>query len=600
MTPELSNYLKRCRNLSFAFSALNKFLYRIFLSIYVRALPNFHLPDNIIHLRRKLLCSENFKSYKPIEFSLAPWSLTLATSSYNLDVNADWFEEFMDAENTVSLHRWNWLLRGLTDDSEKLTKDRGLSLMRSWIFNCQLRQMNNRDAYTIGERIVNGSLFLLLSGNSEIPQDISAAFKLMGRQVANNLEYYPGGLTGNHAFNNARALLFAGLVTKLPYAVDLAFAISKERLPKLVTSDGFLREGSSHYHFLFTRWILEMLWLADRNGNEDFIQLLKPYARLLVHRCWFFLVQNKADSSWQIPLIGDVSPDCPPSWLLGLPWSTLACGVYQLDNLPMPPRERGWSDLFGVDKYCAGTSWPEHTAGFPKSGWFRIDHHPWIVFVRAESSDGTMQASHKHNDLGSFLLFKNGSLLITDSGRLDYTPSPLSYYCKSALAHNSLLLNGLSAASDDTSWLSDSYLAVQTAVDVRRQFEDTVITLKHNGFSRFSGNQIFHRRILKLNLHGLVIEDHLDGQGTHRVQMRFHFAPGIGVSPDQYYGWRLGETNIRFQQNHSFEVQLQFGHASPPFGGLFFPAYGCQQFSHTLDLSGEIELPVVLTNTLTE
>ena len=383
----------------------------------------------------------------------------------------------------------------------------------------------------------------MLTGNSEIPQDIALALKVMGRQVASDLEYHPYEVTGNHAFNNARALLFAGLVANLPSAVDLAFAISKERLPKLVTPDGFLREGSSHYHFLFTRWVLEMLWLSDLKGNQEFVQLLKPYAELLVKRCWFFLVKSNPDGGWQIPLIGDVSPDFPPFWLLSLPWSFLACDVFRPSHLPMPPQQRGWSDLFGVVE-GSGNSWYSQTEIFPISGWFRIEHQPWTVFVRAESNDGRMQANHRHNDLGSFVLFRNGSLLIADGGRFDYTGSPLSQYGKSALAHNSLLIDGLAVNADDASWFSNRYVAVSTDVDVKIEAEDTLITLKHNGFSRFATVPIHHQRRVRLSEDGIRIEDQLDGHGAHRVQMRFHFAPGIELNGDLHQGWKLGDTSI--------------------------------------------------------
>jgi len=133
-------------------------------------------------------------------------------------------------------------------------------------------------------------------------------------------------MTGNHAFNNARGLLFAGIVSGLPYATELAFEIFKERLPKLVTDDGFLREGSSHYHFLFTRWVLEVQWILSGTKNKELQSIVRPFAVNLVKRCWFFLVQNRKTKHWSIPLVGDISPDFPPEWLLSVPWSLLCSG----------------------------------------------------------------------------------------------------------------------------------------------------------------------------------------------------------------------------------------------------------------------------------
>ncbi len=601
MTSEISNYFRRCVNPFFAFSAAVAFVSRAFWSVIFRARPNgrhFFQPDSIKNLRNEMLNhADPGVIYRPLPQKLPHRSLILAKGSFEVDGDPDWFKEFSDEEITVSLHRWNWLLHGLTDDPAPMSRDQGLALMRSWIRQCENRPGFTVDAYSTGERIVNGSLFLLLTSQQEIPSDIAAAFKRMGRQVAANLEYYRSGQTGNHAFTNARALLFAGLVAKLPGAVDLALAISNERLPKLVTSDGFLREGSSHYHFLFTRWVLEMLWLSTRAGHETFVQLLVPYAKLLVLQCWFFLVRSEVGNRWQIPLIGDVSPDFPPGWLLGLPWSSLACGVFRPDKLAQAPQQRGWNDLFGTVE-GNGTSSPDGVASFPKSGWLRIDHQPWTVFVRAQSHQGSPEAGHSHHDLGSFALFCDGVPIITDSGRLDYTCSPLGLYGKSALAHNTLLIDGLGATCDGPSWMSDRYRAVRVDMEVIREVGNMVVTIKHDGFSRLAGNPIVHQRRLRLDRTGFWIDDRLDGKGAHRLQTRFHFAPGVELHCAPHRGWRLEGSSLRFVPDSFSDVVVQSGQASQPCGGLFFPAYGCQDNSKTLDLSDIVNLPVSYTHAL--
>lgn len=600
MTTEIFNYLRRCAHPSFALAAAAKFLSRAFWFAFRRIWPNnrrFFQPYRIKQLRHSLLSHAHAQVDPPAPEELPRCSLALAVGSFEVDVGPNWSKEFRDEEITVSLHRWNWLLRGLTDDPVVLSREQGLKLMRSWIFNCQSRDAFGRDAYSTGERIVNGSLFLLLTSEDEIPPDICAAFRAMGRQIAANLEYHGSEQTGNHAFNNARALLFAGLAAKLPVAVDLALEISKERLPILVTTDGFMREGSSHYHFLFTRWVLEMLWYAERANNESFVRLLTPYAKLLVQRCWFFLVQSKVDYSWRIPLIGDVSPDCPPGWLIGLPWSSRACRVYRPDRMPRSTQHRSWADLFGVVA-GAGSSEPEQIASYPASGWFRIDHEPWTVFIRAESNDGGLKASHQHHDLGSFVLFRHGSPVLVDPGRLDYTASLPGWYGKSSLAHNALRVDGLGATADGPGWFPDRYRAVQAEVDVKRQAEDTIITLRHNGFARLAPNPIRHQRRLKLNNSVFSIEDQLDGVGARQVRARFHFAPGLGLHRDEHNSWRLGESRMVFTSTGLSDEVVYLGRTSPPFGGLFFPAYGRQQVCPTLDLYGRVNCPIVLTHAL--
>lgn len=600
MTAELRNYLSRCSNPLFALSAASALARRALAASISRVWPNcrrLYQPSDVKKTRRKLLRDDEAGGIlhsPPSQVSRG--TLSLAVGTMDFDGHPEWSREFPDEEVTVSLHRWNWLLRGLTD-AEALSRQQGIELMRSWIGHCYERSEYQTDAYSTGERIVNGSLFLLRTGDEELPADISAALRGMGRHVASNLEYYPSGLTGNHAFNNARALLFAGLVAKLPSGADLALAIAKERLPKLVTPDGFMREGSSHYHFLFSRWVLEMLWLARRSGESAFVQLLVPYAALLVRRCWFFLVYDEVGGHWTIPLIGDVSPDCLPEWLVGLPWTDLACELYRPETLPEPPRRRGWQDMFGsVEGH--GFRPRDEIVSFPKSSWHRVDHQPWTVLLRAQGHDAGIHASHWHHDLGGFVLFYKGAQVLIDSGRLDYTCSPLSRYGKSAEAHNVLLVDGLGAASDGPSWLAARYVMVKVDVQARREGKTTLITIRHDGFARIAGSHIVHQRCLKLDDSGFSIEDSLDGSDTHRVHVRFHFAPDIDVQRVTQRAWRLGESELKFVTEFPFESVVQVGQIDPPSGGLLFPAYGAQRVTKTLDLSGTVKLPAICSYAL--
>ncbi len=600
MTPEVRNYLKRCANPVFALSAVLAFTSRAFGSLLFRASRGTRqvFPTLIRQLRRTVLAHHEVGRTRPMTIEPLPHcSLTLAAGAFRLECESDWLKELPDEELTTSLHRWNWLLRGRTDDAVPMSREQGLALMRSWFDTCYECTELHTDAYSTGERIVNGSLFLLLTTDDGIPADIAAAFRGMARQVAENLEYYRAGQTGNHAFNNARSLLFAGVVAELPAAVDLAFAIAQERLRRLVTRDGFMREGSSHYHFLFTRWVLEMLWLAQRAHHERFVELLTPYAGVLVQRCWFFLVRSEVDGRWEIPLIGDVSPDFPPAWLMGLPWSRLARAVHQPEELPEPPRQRGWSDLFGPLEGDDRAS-PEVAANFPESGWLRVDRAPWTVFVRAASDDGGIRAGHSHLDLGSFVLFCDGVQVLADSGRFDYTCSPMSLYGKSAWAHNTLFVDGLGTQCDGRGWLSDRYRAVRVDVEVTRNLETTDVTIRHDGFVRLAGRAVAHQRRLSFDSLSARIEDRLEGVGTHRVQVRFHFAPRLPLLRDSRRGWKVGDLPLRFVPDRLPEADVQEGDMSPPFGGLYFPAYGCRQACQTLELSGNLDVPATLTHAL--
>ena len=92
-------------------------------------------------------------------------------------------------------------------------------------------------------------------------------------------------MLNNHVINNARALLFASILLDIEFYSDLAFAILRSNLPELVSNDGFLREGSSHYQFIFTRWILEMLWLSKISNKYGItLDIEKPRGVELFHQ----------------------------------------------------------------------------------------------------------------------------------------------------------------------------------------------------------------------------------------------------------------------------------------------------------------------------
>ena len=599
MITETRNYLWRCVNPCFAASALSAFAARAYGSVVfrtsARGSPRFQ-PKTVHMAAQRFLRTIDAAFVPSAAAHLPKRSLTLTTGGLEVRAGSDWHHRFDDMEITVSLHRWNWLLRGLTDDAETLRRCDGLALMRSWISECLSDAAFGMDAYSTGERIVNGSLFLLLSGEGTIPSDIAAAFRFMSRQVASHLEYHDSAQTGNHAFNNARALLFAGLITESSTAVDLAEAIARERLPNLVTADGFLREGSSHYQFLFARWVLEMLWMAERGKLHDLVALLKPYAAMLVSRCWFFLVQQRSDDTWSIPLIGDVSPDFPPEWLIGLPWSSLALAVFDPGDVSGRPPSRGWSDLFNAPGTRAATSLAPLGGAFPASGWFRADDGPWTLFVRAEAGEGALEASHKHRDLGSFVLFECGSPLLVDIGRLDYTESALSRYGRSAVGHNTMLLDGLGPSVDGPTWLAGGYSRVRADVTVAPGVEQTVVTIKHDGFRR-TGRNIRHERRLYLEHDKFVVQDRCEGSGSCHVRIRFHFAPGYELQ-SMTDGWAVVGSGDTFQVDRGLAAVVQSGQRTALPGGLFFPAYGQEQIARTLDLSADVSLPVVFTHSL--
>jgi len=599
MQKEMKNYYRRCVNPVFFVNAIRNFTWRVALAIFRRIIPNYRvsmLPRNIFLLRKLVLKNNILISEICPDTPQRSGRLKLTNFCLDYEKSPDWFAVFEDQEVTSSLHRWNWLLYGLSEDNiHKLSREEGLSLIRSWLRCCLSLERFKNDAYSSSERIVNASIFLLTTGDKCVPKDIQNAFQYLGSHIAKNLEYYEEDMTGNHAFNNARGLLFAGIVSGLPYATELAFEIFKERLPKLVTDDGFLREGSSHYHFLFTRWVLEVQWILSGTKNKELQSIVRPFAVNLVKRCWFFLVQNRKTKHWSIPLVGDISPDFPPEWLLSVPWSLLALDAYTPDYLPCFEGKKGWASLFGIhngqdeDKRVPSES-------YPGSFWHRIDFNQLTFFVHAEGSNGKLCSDHKHLDLGSFVLYYSGQPLLIDCGRCDYTQSDASIYGYSASSHNTLFINGLSPEADGPSWLQAAYRQVEVKTKLLECDDSLMFTIQHNGFDRISNINVVHERSFKFKSDMFEIEDRLIGDGACDLGLCFHYSPDVGTLCAQGLNFSFKNTDLTFHVDNKLQSRVASGQIQNPISGLFSTEYGVINDCFTVNIDGIINLPAVIKN----
>lgn len=537
--------------------------------------------------------------------------LKLASGYYSFTGRPYWTKPFDDIEQTVSLHRWGWLLIALTESASTVNRDWGLGLMRDW-----LRQMSKGldgpawESYTIGERICNAVLFMTLSSQrnesvAELPPDLHDSLSAMAQTLAARLEYNEPEWTGNHVINNARALYFAGNALHNKYFSDLAVSILRNELSRFVSDDGFLREGSSHYQFLVTRWLLEMIWLARLIGDREVSELVETPAKLMVERCWFFLVFNQGANSWGMPLIGDVSPDFSWQWLLDLPWSNLALSLYRPKDLPCPPKSKGWSSLFGI----SGSEKLESRLvnanvgleRFEAGGWYRLNRGSLTVFWHVEPKGTPPFVSHGHCDIGSFCLFWNGEEIMTDPGRLNYvTEDLLGRYGSSARAHNSVVIDGFEPfLYEQRNRFPPFYRQGEVEVICEESADHFQLRLRHTGFSRLHGDAIVFVRTFRVTDNQFVIEDQIEGRSHHLLETYFQLAPSVQIDAlrDSIFG--ITSEADRFQG--TFEVntdaQLRIAHkvlrgaSAPVPAGWYFPGYGEKVETSTLSFSVRTTLP---------
>jgi len=470
-------------------------------------------------------------------------TLQLASCSLAIASEKSWDNDFEDPEDAAVLHRWNWLVYAESGSGEKshITDDWGWVYARSWIkINSIGQEASHLEPYTIAERIVNACIYSNTKyGHMNLPDDIAYALELMAYQLADSIEYKEPSSTGNHVFNNARGLYFAGAVFGNQSLIDLAITIFEDCIDRLVTVDGFFSEGSSHYHLLFTRWVFEIVWLSKIVENQKVELMLQPYLILLLERANFFLIYNERGDP-KIPLIGDISPDFPPPWLFSIANVEVFEGQFFYKKSKCITLEHSWHNLFNLKVRHVSSLYEKQTESnhkvqdFTNSHWSRYDQYKWTLFLHCVPGSKNNQAGHFHEDLVSFVLFYDGNEVFIDLGRKSYKINDeVSAFQKSAAGHNSILINNLGPGlMPNQQRYPDFYKASSVSVEHKIQKEQLIVKLVHNGFSRGLSNVGYHTREFLLSENGFEVRDDLEGSGDVDLDVVFYLPPNDYVETD--------------------------------------------------------------------
>lgn len=607
---EISNILLRVRSMQIShvlikniFSSLSRRLYRksnhFNIQFYPSRVRDLSKKISIRSSNSAIIHNPNpFFTEKTIKLKLAKGFIEFINKP-------SWNKSFDDDELFFSLHRWGWLLYELSSNSSKFDKNTGEALIRSWLY--EMNSIPNglaSESYSTGERISNACLFYRHINRSwdHMPKDIIQAIHEMAFNLSTKIEYYPDELSGNHVINNAKAIYFAGYCCNDKNLINLAHAIFEDHLLKLVDKYGFLREGSSHYQFLFTRWILEVRMLADEKNDFFVLKIIDLVIKNMLNACNLLLI-NKNNSQVFFPLIGDISPDFDPDWL----YSLMCSNLVGLKDYHTNSQDYAWSNLFKDYKinHAIGFKPKEfelnELESFSESEWRRIDFESWTAIFHVETPNGKALASHGHNDFGSILLFLDGEEVLIDSGRYNYTSSEIGNYGILANAHNSILLNGFPPIlKRGDRHLPDEYRKTNTSV-VFEKFEDRFkVSFTHDGFNRISDKNIIHTREYIFTNNSCEISDEISGKGDYFFECFFHFPDLIGISKiKSEIENNFFQLKVKMIEEKNNQLKKDFYLSSKnPIRGVRFLSYGEVTPAITQRLYGKIKLPFSQTHKL--
>ena len=459
---------------------------------------------------------------------------------------------FADTESMLAAHRFAWVpLAGPKIDPQWVAF--------LWTHWAETEGGNNGGwpwhPYTTAERAIN---ILSFAHRYGLPGEPDATLELLRRHctvIADNLEYFGDTQTGNHLANNGRGLFLIGLALGLEAASALGAKILLQEADRIFAPSGILREGSSHYHLLLTRAYVECWLTAHRyqRPETDALRQIASKALAVIP-----LLRLPAG----FPLIGDVSPDCPPAYLLDV----------------LNGERVGWSGHIGehADELLAEVL-EERKPISPESllddGWIRHDHGPWAGLWYVAPDGWAPNPGHGHQDFGSFELDFGEDRVICDLGRRSYGPS--GDQDVSADSHNTLTVDGQAAFPLNRAYYDDAYRRDTAGAPAHVTCDAGTITVQHDGFSRLSGPAA-HRRSWQFDGATIQLSDELQGTGRHRIIRRFHTTLPIEQTAE---GIEFGK--YRFTADGQVDVQAT----------QRWPEYGSSEPASVITVSTTAQLP---------
>jgi len=450
-------------------------------------------------------------------------NLELASKNIKFKNNKiSWIKIYNDPEDTMSLHRFGWLLKMLVDKENELDLYTAFKWIEDWL--CSQKRLKNSiswESYSVSERIVNWLLFLCAAkpfikiDNTRILNLQNELFDHL-KYLAFNLEYRKDK-TNNHIINNARALYIGGRLLGFEFAEKIAKLIITNETDKLI-KNGILNEGSTHYQLLVTKNYLEIFWIAHKTKDEKLISWLKGRIKNMLDICNDFIIEN--NGQLEMPFIGDVSPDSNPDWLIGYPFNS------------SKTQFSGWSKLWGnfnefddllINMININNN--NELGSLKKNQWVRITNSSSTTFSIIKNS---FIKSHAHQDDGSFYFMYKETPIIIDPGLKNYLKDDsISRYQLSANSHNVITINGCGVIPPRTSWMSRAIMGSLT----KSSLGQYSINFKMNGFNCL-GRSIVWDRTIDTNKDLLNVCDKINSRENDLIKIIYIFNNSLEYTKD--------------------------------------------------------------------
>jgi hypothetical protein len=416
--------------------------------------------------------------------------------------------DLKDIEDQACAHRWIWAYELLNNEVyNKKEKFNAInSLINNWFYYFGDKEINKKniinESYTISERLAN---YVILSKLGFIKKN-NLHLNSLNKQLeylSENLEFYYKKKS-NHLLNNIRSIIIYSNFTKQTQYLNFANKILNKLIFDFIDKDGFFKFGSSHYQFIFTKWMLDIFLFA--NTSKSF----KSFFLLTLNACNFFIIKN--GNKITIPLFGNVSPDISPKLIINL--------IHGIINKKNEKNNRKvffnqYLNFFLKKKININI---ENINNNPE--WKKIENKKIIVYARNPEVNG-FNFNHSHNDYFHFVLFYKKRPIIIDSGRKSYLKKDEIY--KFSEFHNSFLINEKNIL--DKAVNANKLKNLLLGIDFKYNIKNFANSLSMTCVNKF----FFFKRSISIGNSWVSINNNLKMHNKSNVSFRLHIDNKVGL-----------------------------------------------------------------------
>lgn len=461
-------------------SVIIYYLYKIIIQIKKRR------RKNIYNKNFSFKFIDNFNEINSKRININK-TIHLAGKEFKITKNINWIKKFRDNEDEERLHRFSWVIDLISE--RKVSKKKLLWIEHELLywyksFHKEIKNKKTNSLkwhpYTISERISNVYLFYIYL-NRKIPEIIKQCIYNETIYLIKNLEFFYNSVN-NHIINNTRAIYYASLICKNEKFKKTSIRIFVSSINKLITKDGFLREGSSHYQLIFHRWIFEIFYFSKKENDKVFFTYLEKINKKLCNGSLFFATYNNCKD---FPLFGDISPDFTPDWIKDFPKIYLNRRIFKT-------KYKSWNNIFYKIIDYKHLKFINHNlkSTYKNSGWFKFKKFEHEIILRFNKHEPIIFPGHFHDDLGHFIYSYKKKQVFIDTGRKNYNNSN-DFYGNN---HNSLTLNKLTVIPKNKK-LPIEYSRSINKITYINSKDKLKIILKMSGFSRIKKSLNWIREI---------------------------------------------------------------------------------------------------------